>query len=255
MIERKMLDEVESISGGKKRIIFMGILINIILSINIIYATDVNNFRDILIVNNKISYGIDDKGMILRSINEKWDVLRVSIPSDVKQSEWEFCGVDFVNDSIGWIIGNNKENKGIVLKTVDGGKIWVAKFPKVRDAEVSLHCISFANSNFGYIGAGEGNLLKTTDGGNSWKETHGKSVPNAPEHFSDCIKSVWVDKTNYNFVWVMMGNNDWVAMTRDGGCSWLISERPSDTEQDFIGLTRKMKNNPDWIKPVVIKIR
>jgi photosystem II stability/assembly factor-like uncharacterized protein len=234
----------------KKHIIIIGILVNLILDVNITYAVDVNNFKDISIVNSKVGYGIDDKGILLKSINGKWET--VSISSDVKQSEWEFCGIDFVNDTLGWVIGNNKEGKGIIMKTVNGGQNWITLFPKVRGKEVPLYCISFANARIGYIGAGNGNLLKTTDGGINWIETVSKSISPTSQYSSDCIKSIWVDKTDPNFVWATMGNDSWVAMTRDGGCSWRVSSQMRKGE-DFRSLMIMIKKNSDWIKPLVVK--
>ncbi|MDD5528452.1 MAG: YCF48-related protein [bacterium] len=235
----------------RKWIIGIGILVNLIFYATMTYAVDVNNFKDISVVNSKVSYGIDDRGMLLKSINGKWET--VSISSEVKQSEWEFCGVDFANDSVGWIIGNNKENKGVVLKTFDGGKTWVAKFPKVRGKEVSLHCISFADARIGYIGASNGNVLKTTDGGINWIETT-KPVPNTHEYSSNCVTSIWVDKSKplSDIIWLTTGNDGWVARTIDGGFTWLRKRFP-DTEQDFTRLMKQMKKNPDWIKPMVMK--
>lgn len=68
----------------------------------------------------------------------------------------ELNKVYFVNDSIGFIIGNN----GLLLKTLNGGESWETI---VINVQHDLNAISFANEEFGFI-----NGLKTADGGTTW---------------------------------------------------------------------------------------
>jgi len=65
--------------------------------------------------------------------------------------------IHFVNDSVGFIIGDN----GTLLKTVNSGLNWETITTNISE---NLTTITFANDQIGYI-----NGLKTTDGGITWQ--------------------------------------------------------------------------------------
>lgn len=78
--------------------------------------------------------------------------------------ESELNDVFLINEQLGWIVGN----KGIVLKTTDGGVNWVKKnLPFQYD----LLKVFFYNQNYGWIGTANGRILITTDGGENWNES------------------------------------------------------------------------------------
>ena len=59
------------------------------------------------------------------------------------------------------------DTKGIVFKTIDGGKIW-KKQP--FDTLYGFHSIVFVDDSTGWISGVKGTLLTTTDRGNTWKK-------------------------------------------------------------------------------------
>ena len=82
--------------------------------------------------------------------------------------EWNFHQLDFINESIGWAIGNNS----IICKTEDGGKSWSTQKEDidVPSGEKRLQAI---NDSVVYIACqnynlGEHYVLKTNDGGLNW---------------------------------------------------------------------------------------
>jgi photosystem II stability/assembly factor-like uncharacterized protein len=70
----------------------------------------------------------------------------------------------FVNFNAGWCVGA----AGRIYKSENGGYSWVQK-PVVTDRD--LFAVYFATENTGYV-AGEGIVLKTTDGGETWEESY-----------------------------------------------------------------------------------
>lgn len=70
--------------------------------------------------------------------------------------------VEFVNASIGWIVGTF----GTVLSTTNGGATWTQRAAPVGSA--NLYAVAFPNTTVGWA-VGQGSvLIKSTDGGNNW---------------------------------------------------------------------------------------
>ena len=99
-------------------------------------------------------------GTVLRSTNggTAWD----SIP---RQPSWPYYlyRVDFVSSTTGYIVANNA-----VLKSTDAGLTWnVINIPNINLPW--LYDISFKDANNGIIVGEIGTIIRTTDGGASWK--------------------------------------------------------------------------------------
>lgn len=116
---------------------------------------------------------------------------------DPEFSQNIFSKIHFVDDNVGFIIGQN----GTILKTTDGGFIW----DEIQSGVTHyLLDISFANENVGYI-----NGLKTTDGGTTW------TVQSTTTDFS------FMHAFNENHVIAnyAFGGNDY-QVSFDGGSTW-----------------------------------
>ncbi|MDD6210853.1 MAG: YCF48-related protein [Bacteroidales bacterium] len=98
--------------------------------------------------------------------------------------EWMyFKAIGFQNATTGYAVGSYYDYKaeitrGVIVKTTDGGNTWKEQSYGNKDVDFSTVC--FVNDQVGYIGGGwyviptEINtcslVLKTTDGGKTWKE-------------------------------------------------------------------------------------
>jgi len=87
-----------------------------------------------------------------------------------------------------------------------------------------INSIDFVNENIGWIGEGEANLLKTTDGGETWN-----SIPvnenwniNQIDFLNDSVG--WATATIYN------SSGSWtiIIKTSNGGYSWLVQKQIAD---------------------------
>ncbi len=108
----------------------------------------------------------------------------------------------FLDEKTGWCIGD------WIMKTTDGGETWVRQFGNMSEfyGYGSLNSVYFVTDQTGYISAGNGKVLKTTDGGNSWGIT---SVGNTSSY------------TDLRFVdpltgWIV-GQNGFIMKTDNGG--------------------------------------
>ena len=83
--------------------------------------------------------------------NGQWDILNEG---------GDFQSIDFVNENVGWIIGEND-----LHKTVDGGDTW----QKITlDENINIFKADFINELIGWGISEEEFIYKTLDGGSSW---------------------------------------------------------------------------------------
>jgi photosystem II stability/assembly factor-like uncharacterized protein len=86
-----------------------------------------------------------------------------------EESMNDFCTMDFVNDSVGWVAGWG----GTLIKTTDGGQTWTSM---PLNPEYDIEKIDFINESVGWAVARSTDsttyygtiVLKTLDGGNNW---------------------------------------------------------------------------------------
>ena len=130
-----------------------------------------NNLRRVLFRDSRQGWAIGEKGLILHSGDggESWQ-------QQVSNSSAELKGIALVDDSTLCVTGKNKT----LLLTHDRGASWQAMAPAGLSASYTYHFndVYFLNEATGWIGGQQiisdylinGLILKTTDGGRSWRE-------------------------------------------------------------------------------------
>jgi photosystem II stability/assembly factor-like uncharacterized protein len=122
----------------------------------------------------------------------------------VQQFGGAYAGVDFVDADTGWVVGQ----KGMILKTTDGGATWVLQDSKVS---VLLYDVDFVNEFQGWAVGEEGTILNTVDGGTTWnKQTCG--VASYYNFFN-------VHTVGGNTAWAV-GSGGVILKTTSGGACW-----------------------------------
>ena len=130
--------------------------------------------------------------------------------SPILYAQWEilnegFAGyrintIDFVSKNVGWMAGD----RGIVLKTTDGGETW--QTTKLNE-NWYITQIDFIDDSVGWA-VGYHNILKTEDGGYNWVLQ--KKVPDF------YLYSIYaVDKNNVYAAY------DKIYKTTNGGADWI----------------------------------
>ena len=86
----------------------------------------------------------------------------------IHPTAFAFFSIDFVNSNIGWIVGINSSNRGLIQKTTDGGLNW---FDQVNQhpSNWELYDIEMINENTGWIVGDIGQIVKTSNGGTNWR--------------------------------------------------------------------------------------
>jgi len=84
--------------------------------------------------------------------------------------------VFFVNDSVGWSVGDPALNSGVrVMKTNNAANTWISQTSTNRS--VLLASIHFTDTSNGWIVGDSGIILRTSNGGNTWfPQTSGTNV-------------------------------------------------------------------------------
>jgi photosystem II stability/assembly factor-like uncharacterized protein len=123
----------------------------------------------------------------------------------------------FVSPEVGWAVGVDQADNGLLLKTTDAGETWVVS--RIGVSQVPM-TIAFADSETGWMGGatppvgddegtgGPSVILGTTDGGRSWQPQL-----NTPVSIYDIS---FVDKTHG---WAS-GTKGAIYHTDDGGRTW-----------------------------------
>ncbi len=148
-----------------------------------------------------------------------------SRPPDPKLDRQEYGLTDIVFTDVdhGWAAGyDNVDAKAIVLHTADGGRSWKAKSPAWWYAYM-VSSLSFIDGRRGWAVGSEGYdgsvILRTEDGGASWKWQKGKT--------SEFL--LGVDAVSPSSAWVA-GSNDTLLRTVDGGRRWKGARSRSNTD-------------------------
>jgi len=131
----------------------------------------------------------------------------------------------FANPQAGFMSGDN-----MICKTLDGGNNW---FPALSDSTASLgqiRALWFIDSRLGFAATWKGQVLKTSDGGLTWKTEKVSREPLRSMVFRDAVHGVVVGNAGDGSLFT----------TSDAGETWQRSQ------EDFPDLHR-VRRSPNFI--------
>ncbi len=176
------------------------------------FPTEVN-LNGIVAVTSDQAWVVGDAGLILKRDGSGWHEAE-DLPQGLDQ--WNLRAVDVAGNDI-WIVGEKREEPskhiGIILKGTNGGEAWKTIYPDLplETPPTPFYDIHVPGDGSGWIAAGHGLVLQTTDGGGSWRAYDVSS-------FSDHFQSVWAQDVDN--AWTCSDNSGGVVHTTDGGASW-----------------------------------
>lgn len=121
--------------------------------------------RRVYFVDSLYGWASGDAGTIIRTTNggDSWTLQETHTDDNI-------IDIHFINRNVGWAIywrlgtatyGTN------IMRTTNGGQLWtVEEYP---EDNVFLNRLRFLDSLNGWMGGGVGRIVKTTDGGATWK--------------------------------------------------------------------------------------
>ncbi|MEX2455667.1 MAG: YCF48-related protein [Balneolaceae bacterium] len=114
-------------------------------------------------INHQTAYAsVDNQLFFTDNKGEEWEE-----HSSLSESEFESLiinDIHFVNDTLGWAIGNN-ENAGVILRSNNSGNRW----NEVQNIHSKGKSIRFIDQETGMLVGDNGIALQTNDGGINWE--------------------------------------------------------------------------------------
>lgn len=133
----------------------------------------------------------------------------------------ELTGVFFINENVGWAVGNNSA----IIKTINGGKSWSKQ---TYSNFANFNAVFFINENEGWIIGTYGTVVHTINGGTSWTLlTKGDQANGYTESFNELYflnsKIGWIIGDNQS------GGGGIILQTPDGGITWnkIVKDLPT----------------------------
>lgn len=116
-----------------------------------------------------------------------------------------------VNDNVIYAGGQ----KGLILKTTDGGNNWKASFQIVNNVGANINGLYFVDQNIGYSANSYSMIAKTTDGGKTWNAVKNDSIAATSSN-----SGITFTSSNDGFIVGQAASNvDVIYKTANGGAS------------------------------------
>ncbi len=129
--------------------------------------------------------------------------------SDISKSRFINDKMEFINDSVGFILyrHKNNEDKSVLISTNNKGSNWSELYV---DSVNQITSFSFPTSNIGYISKKNGSVFKTFNGGLSWTQI------NSPTNSFLSVVKFKNDTIGY-----IGSSNCFLSKSIDGGNTWV----------------------------------
>ncbi len=192
---------------------------NSIVGASNLYDVSVVNYQSL---NDSLVFVSGMGGEVWKWYNNSWIDL-----SSVTGVNSDIYGIDFVNETHGIAVGAS----GVIIGTEDGGASWEPRdVPEVVQG-FSFYDVAFINPIRAFVVGENGTLLRSSGTGDSaigynwlvW-DTGSSSTINSIGYSS--INKVWI-----------VGNDNFIALTKDGGKSFYNQSQPQTIDTDFSGVS------------------
>ena len=136
-------------------------------------------------------------------------------------------GIDFVNETHGIAVGSD----GVIIGTDDGGLSWEPRDVPEAVQGLSFYDVAFINPIRAFIAGENGTFLRSSGTGDS---SIGYNWLVWDTGSTSTIKSI--SYSSINKVWIV-GNDNFIALTKDGGKSFYNQSQPQTVDTDFSGVS------------------
>ncbi len=168
-----------------------------------------NALRDVHVFDSNHVIAVGNCGTVIRTSDGgyNWDIQQISDP------EFEITSVCFVDEDLGWLIGNGGMWTSLLYKTDDGGINWYLE--EIIEDKL-MKTIFFSDLLNGWVVGEPDSIYHTTDGGETW-ETHFYGL----DMFIEDIFFI-----NDNIGWIVAGEETGyaIAKTINGGETWVVQD-------------------------------
>lgn len=141
--------------------------------------------------------------LIVNHLQANWEQVSVT---DSIGSVANLTSIHFINDSVGYLTGR-ADSTGQIFKTRDSGTTWTRQNSTTTN---DLHSVYFISEDYGFAGGEYNTLLRTVDGGVTWKEQDQNFSYHSKFKFISPKAGFYVERKN-------------VHMTLDSGLTWTMT--------------------------------
>lgn len=133
---------------------------------------------------------------------------------------------------VGWAVGGQSNNYGILIHTKDGGTTWERQGDSTMLLKTDLSDVSAIDNNnawaVGELSKGYGLIIRTKDGGQTWtRQGSAQMLSN--------ISLGGIRAINNNVAWAC-GNDEMILKTMDGGETWIQKAKGLFPNTDYTRL-------------------
>jgi len=184
------------------------------------------SFRGLDVINNKIAWVSGTGGTVLKTSDGGNTWKNVSVPNS---SDVDFRDIEVFDKNNAIVMGISSPAK--FYKTLNGGKTWELVYLNDHK-DVFFDGMSFWNKMNGIAFSdpvdGEHFLIKTKDGGRTWKKIPSNGIPKKLEtEYGFAASGTGIPVIGNKTVWLGMGGiKSRVFKSIDSGLNWIAVETP-----------------------------
>ena len=139
----------------------------------------------------------------------------------------DIYGIDFVNETHGIAVGED----GLIIVTENGGLSWEPSDIPESVNGLSLYDVAFINPIRAFVAGENGTFMRSSGTGDS---SIGYNWVVWDTGSTSTIKAI--SYSSINKVWIV-GDNNFIALTKDGGKSFFNQSQPQTIDTDFSGIS------------------
>ena len=189
--------------------------------------TNASNLYDVSVVsyssfNDSLIFVSGMNGEIWKWSNGSWIDLSgaTGVNSDI-------YGIDFVNETHGIAVGED----GLIIVTENGGLSWEPSDVPESVTGLSFYDVAFINPIRAFVAGENGTFMRSSGTGDS---SIGYNWVVWDTGSTSTIKAI--SYSSINKVWIV-GDNNFIALTKDGGKSFFNQSQPQTIDTDFSGIS------------------
>ena len=186
-----------------------------------------SNLYDVSVVsyssfNDSLIFVSGMNGEIWKWSNSSWIDLSgaTGVNSDI-------YGIDFVNETHGIAVGED----GLIIVTENGGLSWEPSDIPESVNGLSFYDVAFINPIRAFVAGENGTFMRSSGTGDS---SIGYNWVVWDTGSTSTIKAI--SYSSINKVWIV-GDNNFIALTKDGGKSFFNQSQPQTIDTDFSGIS------------------
>jgi len=146
------------------------------------------DLRDIDFVDNSFGWVTGNELLLATAIGgSNWSEAPQELGNPLEQVE----SIHFINQQLGWLVGNNEAGEGQIFQTQQSG----AYFALQEISQNPLYGLFFFDNQKGWTTGANGEIIHTTDGGAEWNTIATLGVDSYDIHFTTDKKG-WVVGAN-----------------------------------------------------------